>query len=162
MTKLHGSVWITVGLLVGGTSLFTGYITPVDKPAFFKFMTFIGFGMVIYGILKINLNRKPKEQVHNPQPQGYNQHTQNHSNKYHVNNQQIHNNPQYRQDVMHQGHRYHPASSRNHNYNNHSHNMGQQQSNQNVDQPVKKNFCHNCGVPLYKGQKVCAMCNSKL
>lgn len=178
MSEIPGPVWMGVGGVIGGFSLFLGFIRPVEYNMFFKLMAVIGAIMILFGFIRLKLKDRNKtnmiEEVRlrqNPHGyqnknmnQGYQTHNQNYAQPHqmhrpHTQGQQQHNTHQHRHHTTHQqtvSHSPHQQQHRQHHAQQHGHHQIRQQTNQ------KSRFCHQCGTPLLKHQQFCAICGSKI
>ncbi|MEM2138783.1 MAG: hypothetical protein QXM96_01370 [Candidatus Woesearchaeota archaeon] len=159
MAEIPWFVWIAVGVFVGITSFFMGFLKPVTYNAFFQLMFFVSLGMIIYGYVKMKLKEK-----------WFNEELERRKNLRGEREIEIDiddfRNRQNRTNQVN--------NSRNFSYNNQlSRNTGNFQQNQinpthygtprthsSVNNQNKR--CPNCGTPLLKEHKVCPICNSRV
>ena len=176
MSEIPGPVWMGVGAVIEGFSLFLGFIRPVEYNMFFKLMTVIGGIMILFGFIRSKLNNKNKTSARdesrlrqNPQgyqnthtPQGYGHHNSQNNSQPNTVNRAHHQTTQH-QPTNHQAthqtrHRQHAAHQQAT-----SHNVHHQQRQQTSQQHhAKSKFCHQCGTPLLNHQKFCAICGVKV
>ncbi len=148
MAEIPGFAWIGIGGFVGLTSLFLGFIKPVDTSAFFKLMLFVGIGMVIYGLIKLKTRKKPEQMMHERRQQRIQE-----RGPYQVNIDidDYRKNPQLRQQAMEGESPKHPHTQ---------HKTLSQKKTHHKSGDSK--FCHQCGSPLLPKHKFCPICGTRV
>ena len=163
MAELPGFVWISVGIIVGVFSLFLGYLRPVENSIFFKFMMFVGFGMALFGFIKIKLRGKTKESLIDKMQQRHMQQGGHNHSESEINMDDYKNNPYLRQKVLQgQGGHGHQAQQVRQPQQRATHQTAHHAQQIHPSQKQTARFCHQCGVPLMKSHKFCPMCGTSV
>lgn len=134
MAELPGSIWIIGGFIISGYSIFLEYVKKIDNTPFFRIMMFVGLGMILIGFIKSKFKNRSKNNMVDEMRK---RHSQRNSGK------PMQNQSQQTTHNQHQARPYHNPQ-------------------QHTGKQTQGKFCHQCGVPLHKTQKFCAMCGARV
>jgi rubrerythrin len=152
MSEIPGIVWMGVGTVIGGMSFFLGFLKQSSSSFFFKFMTFVGVGMIIYGFIKMKLQERNFE---NKLEQRKTQMIQRGEMEVDIDMQENARRQQSRQPMQQQQY-----SQQARNQQIHPANINRQQAPRH--NTGSQNFCHQCGTPLLKHHKYCPICGARI
>ncbi len=179
MSEIPAPAWMALGGFIGLTSLFFGFLRPVDHNFFFQLMTFVGFGMAGFGFFKSRLSSKSVQQeledrrMKMPAERG--------QMEVEIDIDDFRRNPQLRSQAMqpqkYQGHDDratiygHPrdySGQARPTFNSATVQQEQRMQPNQATVPVSphhnkshaqvQRFCGNCGTPLLKEHKFCPIC----
>ncbi len=186
MSEIPGPVWIAVGILIGGFSIYLGFINTSETSTFFQLMTVVGLGMIIFGVIKLKFPKKSKQDVLDEMSK---RRTQRGNTEVDIDMQDYKSNPQLRQTAMQHKQNFQQRYSTPHNVHQHTQHRSQQHQPQHQAQhsaahqaqrqtipnsvnlskshPLKKSkkvagYCGNCGSPLLKKHKFCPICGARI